>query len=178
MLGPSSGLASGRSSSALGTTRSTPRLEIAAVPVRTIVLRSTMAAAEPSLRSRSEQVTAQVKARWLGGICLLAGLAISATIFSRTEPTDGDPDPYELNAQNSKKYEDQLERIGGKGAVLGVEIQGWWDSLWHGRQLAYTVLVLTALSSGACFLFSQLEVRPADSDPSRGNGGARPPGAL
>jgi hypothetical protein len=126
-----------------------------------------MAAAEPPFPSPSEQVTAQVRARWLAVICLVAGLVLSAAIFSHTSPTDSDPDPYELNAQNSKKYEDQLERIGGKSAVLGVEMQGWWDSLWHGRQLAYTVLVITVLSSGACFLFSQLEVRPMESDQLR-----------
>ncbi len=126
-----------------------------------------MAAAEPSFPSHAEQVIAQTRARWLALSFLVGGLVLSAAIFSRTDPTDGDPDPYQLNAQNSKKYEDQLERIGGKSAVLGVEMQGWWDSLWHGRQLAYTVLVLTALSSGACYLFSRLEVRPDEPKPQR-----------
>ena len=136
-----------------------------------------MAAAEPPFPPLSEPgIVAQRARRWaLGG--LIVGLALSAAIYSRTDPTDGDPDPYQLNAQNSKRYEDQLERIGGKSAVLGVEIQGWWDSLWHGRQLAYTVLVLTLLSSGACFLFAHLEVRPLDAEPTQ-KGGARPPGAL
>jgi len=136
-----------------------------------------MAAAEPSFAPRSEPVLVARRARqWALG-CLVVGLVLSAVIYSRTDPTDGDPDPYQLNAQNSKRYEDQLERIAGKSAVLGVEIQGWWDSLWHGRQLAYTVLVLTLLSSGACFLFAHLEVRPLEAEPDR-KGGARPPGAL
>lgn len=119
-----------------------------------------MSHSDPSFPSHAEQVTAQARARWMGGILLGAGLILSIAIFMRTDPTDGDPDPYELNAQNSKRYEDQLERIGGKGAILGVEVQSWWDSLWHGRKLAYTVLTLSVVSSGLCFIFAQLEVAP------------------
>jgi hypothetical protein len=35
--------------------------------------------------------------------------------------------------------------------VLGNDIQGWFLGLWHGRNLAYTLAVITIVLALACF---------------------------
>lgn len=37
----------------------------------------------------------------------------------------------------------QLERYGGKFAVMSADVSDWFDRLWQGRQLATTLAVLT-----------------------------------
>jgi hypothetical protein len=44
-----------------------------------------------------------------------------------------------------------MEYIGGNANVLGSEITGWFVGLWHGRNLAYTLAVLTIIAALLCF---------------------------
>jgi hypothetical protein len=44
-----------------------------------------------------------------------------------------------------------LQQIGGNAAVLMAQLHQWFDGLWHGTALAYTVAVLGIAIAGACF---------------------------
>ena len=109
----------------------------------------------------------QQRARRLAVWILAIGLLLSAAVFVKTSPGDNDPDPYELNQDNSKKYEDSLERIGGKSAVLGVEMEDWFTALWHGRELAYTLAAISVGGALVCFVFSTLTLHPPPPEAPR-----------
>jgi hypothetical protein len=102
----------------------------------------------------------EVKAQWIGTAILVLGLALASAVYLNTSPNDSDPDPYELNAGNSKRYAAALERIGGKSAVLGVEVEDGIASLFHGRKLAYTIATLSITGALLFFAFSKLTVHP------------------
>jgi hypothetical protein len=91
---------------------------------------------------------------------LAAGLLAAALAFAVAAPDDGseavayeivDGKSYPVMLADSKRYNRDLERIGGKSAVLGVEFMDWFRGLWHGRRLAYTLASLSAGGFLVCF---------------------------
>jgi hypothetical protein len=86
--------------------------------------------------------------RWLvAGIIAGIGWVVAVPIIVRAPPPEDDP-LAEYKA--SKKYEASVERIGGKSAVLGSELNDALASLFHGARLGYTIgvaaLVVAAIS--------------------------------
>ena len=77
-------------------------------------------------------------------IAILAiGFGASLTAFFLAAPKPDNPlgyDPLE-----TKKYLHDLQLYGGTANVLAAEFQDWFAGLWHGRNLAYTLAVLTVL---------------------------------
>lgn len=76
---------------------------------------------------------------------------------------DGVPRPIAPN--ESKAYMRDIQRYGGKMAVLFDDISRWWSGLWRGRSLALTVAFLTVVVS--CGLFLVAVCLPGDSAPGR-----------
>jgi hypothetical protein len=91
-----------------------------------------------------------------GVAILLTGLTAAILVLALARSPDSGGDSDQPNAGNSKVYEQNLEHIGGKSAVLGVEMGDWWGSLWHGRPLACTLTTLSAVTAGGCFFFAYL----------------------
>ncbi len=91
---------------------------------------------------------------------LLFGFALAFAIFFTAGPDAPGAMDYDPWAQ--KKYLRELERIGGKANVLSTEIREWFDSLWHGRSLAYTVAVGTVVTAWAFWFIATL---PPPEDP-------------
>lgn len=81
---------------------------------------------------------------------VIAGLISAAIIYTTAPGPDSAVQFYGM--ANSPQYEQQLERIGGTGAVVLAEFHQWFDGLWHGKPLAYTVAILCAAVASACFL--------------------------
>src|SRR6202035_1077247 len=86
--------------------------------------------------------------------------------------------------EDSKVYLRQLELYGGKANVPGVELRQWFDGLWHGRSLAFTVAVLAALVA-AGFRLAAIPLPPLDDgdaaggrQPSRDRDAPRPAAPL
>ena len=52
---------------------------------------------------------------------------------------------YEL--ERTKLYRHDLEVYGGRANVLADDFREWFAGLWHGRNLAFTVAVLTVLAA-------------------------------
>ncbi len=89
---------------------------------------------------------------------LLAGWAIAAAVYvSAPPPEPENDDVYDM--EHSKKYQLQLEKIGGKAAVLGTEIDAWLAGLWEGRARAYTIAGLTVAVAGAYALLARTSPR-------------------
>jgi hypothetical protein len=90
---------------------------------------------------------------------LFAGFASAAVIYAvNARPGAGD---YEL--ERTKMYRHDLEVYGGRANVLADDFREWFAGLWHGRNLAYTVAVLTVLAALA-FRFVATPVPPAEGD--------------
>jgi hypothetical protein len=59
----------------------------------------------------------------------------------------------------------QLERLGGKAAVLTFKFNRWFTSLWSGRQLAYTLALLSLFVALGCLHFAGLMMEETDPLP-------------
>jgi len=89
---------------------------------------------------------------------MVGGLSVSAVVFV-TAPPEVEEDylgVYVTSIHNSKRYLLELERIGGKAAVVAVELSDWFKGLWHGRRLAGTLAVLSVGASLLCFLAARI----------------------
>lgn len=88
--------------------------------------------------------------------------------FVNTVPDDASG--YEF--ENSKKYLRELEVYGGKANVLATAFRHWFDGLWHGRSLAFTVAVISLfLALAYRFVATPL---PPDVDGDAAREGNRP----
>lgn len=83
-----------------------------------------------------------------GAAVLLASLIVAAIIYATAARPD---DTASMYAITDPRYQIELERIGGNAAVLMAQLHQWFDSLWHGTTLAYTVAVLGMAIAGVCF---------------------------
>jgi len=81
---------------------------------------------------------------------LAAGLGGATLIYLTAAPRAANPLGYE--PEDTKKYLRELEVYGGKVNVLATELRRWFEGLWHGRSLAFTVACLTVLLA-ICFWF-------------------------
>jgi hypothetical protein len=98
----------------------------------------------------------------IAAIILLAGLIGAIVIYLRAGNA---PDILlEFSPETSKKYLRDLELYGGTANVLAVQFQTWFDGLWHGRSLAYTVAVISAVTSLGYVFFAV--VLPPYRDPN------------
>ena len=102
-------------------------------------------------------------------IILVAGFAAAALAYfvatARPENPLGDP-------LDSKKYIHDLQVYGGTANVLAAEFREWLAGLWYGKNLAYTIAVLTLMLAGIVRFLSipplreeEEEPRPHDSPP-------------
>src|SRR5262249_15294944 len=89
--------------------------------------------------------TAAGRLRFVAAVILIAGLAGAVWIYvSAVPPEDALGDDPML----SKQYRRDLELYGGKANVLAVQLMGWFESLWHGTRLAYTIACVAVLLAG------------------------------
>lgn len=91
-------------------------------------------------------------------IILLVGLGSAILIYLTAGEAPDSMLGYEPG--ESKKYIHDLELYGGKANLLASELMGWFNGLWQGKSLAYTVAFLTVcLSFGIYYV-----ARHASSD--------------
>jgi len=87
----------------------------------------------------------------LGALVILAvGLASALGIYLAAADDAGSAALYETRI--SKPYVHQLERFGGKAAVMFDQLNRWFAGLWEGRQLGITVAWITVFIAGGLFL--------------------------
>lgn len=98
-------------------------------------------------------------------LLLVLGLGSALVIYLTAAPVVVDPllgDPLA-----NKKYLREMRVIGGQGNVLAAEFNDWFAGLWHGRELAGTVAVLTVAAT-LTFRFVATHpdsIRPIDDKP-------------
>jgi hypothetical protein len=84
----------------------------------------------------------------IGAIILVTGLLGALCIFIGADDI-ADPAQNVLGADldESRKYLHVLESFGGKANVLAQEMTVWFASLWHGKNLAFTIAFLAVIVS-------------------------------
>ena len=83
--------------------------------------------------------------RRVGVAILCVGFVVALIIFLRSaSPLDSQLQ----RPEDSKQYLRQMQVYGGTANVLATELREWFEGLWHGRKLAYTVACLTMLLAG------------------------------
>lgn len=100
-----------------------------------------------------------VSKRTSAGIILLVGLCISGLIYLAAPENDSDADFSHLSAinpGNSKLYVHDLRVYGGMANVYADEFMRWFDGLWHGKSLAFTVACIAIFLSAASFCITGL----------------------
>ena len=71
---------------------------------------------------------------------------------------------YPLATRDSKKYQRELQRFGGKAAVLFDDFNHWFAELWQGKTLAKTIAWISVLVSLGIYLFANSLAPDARSD--------------
>jgi len=96
----------------------------------------------------------------IAAIVLLAGLGGGVLIYLTAENDSYGVLGYEviggnvypIKPEDSKTYMHDLELYGGKANVLVNEFMRWFDGLWHGRSLAFTVACIAIFISLVLFI--------------------------
>src|SRR6266511_2892348 len=116
-------------------------------------------------------LTAQERVRVGTRAILVLGFAAAVVIYLTAQPPPENPLGYD--PLDTKKYLHDLEVYGGKANVVAAQFRDWFDSLWHGKQLAYTVVVITMMAAGAFKFFAT--PLPPDPEASATNGSNNQP---
>jgi hypothetical protein len=71
---------------------------------------------------------------------------------------------YPIMPENTKIYKHDLEVYGGKAAVLADDFRRWFNGLWHGESLAFTIAVITIFISFTGFFTARHLPSDSESD--------------
>jgi hypothetical protein len=96
-------------------------------------------------------------------VILLVGLSSSIWIYTASRNDVASDSSYEFiggfaypsGGGYTKKYVHDLQLYGGNAAVLADEFMRWFNGLWHGESLAYTIGFITAALSLVLFLIAR-----------------------
>lgn len=92
------------------------------------------------------------------GLCAAAAVYLTAGDDAngavRYEVIDGVA--YPVAPEDSKAYQRELERFGGKANVLAVELTRWFAGLWRGKALAYTLAAVSVAVSLALYVWARI----------------------
>ena len=108
----------------------------------------------------------------ISAVVLLIGLGSAVAIYlSADEARDGEQGYevagkfiYPAMQERSKRYQHDLEMYGGKAAVLADDFNRWFDDLWRGQTLAFTVAVLSAFAAFGFFVAARNAHPDLDAD--------------
>src|SRR6266542_1311650 len=106
-------------------------------------------------------LTARERVRAGTRAILVLGFAAAVVIYLTAQPPPENPLGYD--PLDTKKYLHDLEVYGGRANVIAAQFRDWFASLWHGKQLAFTVAVLTVIAAGAFKFFAT----PLPPDPDQ-----------
>jgi len=99
------------------------------------------------------QVSPSSRRHFITGGILGVGWAMALIVYITSSPTVEDYDIYDM--EHSRRYLRQVEMIGGKAGLLANDLREWAEGLFHGRSLAYTIAVVTAIVALAAHLLQR-----------------------
>jgi hypothetical protein len=106
----------------------------------------------------------QIRLYLASAVILVSGLIGAAVIYATAPAEDSAELIYGIT--NDPRYIAELQRIGGTAGVAMAELHQWFDSLWHGKPLAYTVAVLCTAIAALCFWAAHTQLLDPPHEPS------------
>jgi hypothetical protein len=104
--------------------------------------------------------------RTVGAVILVAGLAAAAIVEAAAAPVVEDA------AADNKRYDYEMELVGGKSNLFAAQLREWFEGLWHGRGLAHMLAFVSVFGSFMCFFLAHRlkhhAPRAAPGEPGRG----------
>jgi hypothetical protein len=97
---------------------------------------------------------------------LATGLLTSLVLYLSARPTP--PNPLGYEPLETKKYLHELQVYGGKANVLATELMQWFDGLWRGQTLSFTIAFITVIV--ALFFWFLGAHLPAHDETKNGGG--------
>lgn len=105
-------------------------------------------------------------------VMLLAGLGSALLTYLLAEDIPDDSlgymvvngTVYPLATRDSKKYRREVQRFGGKAALVFDDFSRWLGELWQGKTLAKTVAWISVLVSLGIYMFANALGPDADPD--------------
>ena len=95
-----------------------------------------------------------IRCRIVTTAILLAGFGGAAILYLTAREAPADPF---AEFEKSKKFAYELERMGGKAALVANDFNKWFAGLWQGESLAYTIAVITiVIAAGYYFVATGL----------------------
>ena len=110
----------------------------------------------------------------ISALILVVGLGSSVAIYVSAGSGPEEGDQYEIvgnkiypgGQERSKAYRHNLEVFGGKAAVLADDFNRWFEGLWQGRTLAFTVGLMFLVTSLGFFLAARhFHISESDGNP-------------
>ena len=94
--------------------------------------------------------------RLIAGLVLIVGLATAAAIYftAEDEPQLSSSYVIVIDPAMTKTYVRDLERFGGKAAVLFDEFNRWFAARWRGKALGVTIAWLSIVAAALLFWIS------------------------
>ena len=86
----------------------------------------------------------------VGAVVLLGGLGTALLLYQTREDVPDNDLVYQMH--HTKRYRHDLQVIGGQMSLLADDLALWFDRLWQGRSLAYTIAWMTVIVSSGFFL--------------------------
>src|SRR5262245_8983776 len=86
-------------------------------------------------------------------VILVVGVAAGLAIYFLAEDQAPHLGLYEI--QISKQYVREIERFGGKAALLFDDLGRWFGERWHGKQLGVTIGWLSVFAAGVLYLLAR-----------------------
>ena len=93
---------------------------------------------------------------------LVVGLCSSVIIYLNAPPPS--PNPLGYDPLDTKKSLRALELYGGTLNVLATEFTEWFDGLWHGKELAFTLAFITVALASFCWFLATHPPSDLDTD--------------
>jgi len=118
---------------------------------------------------RWKSASRQTRLYLIASFVLAAGLGSSLSIYLAAGDVSDAVSGYGI--EETKPYIHDLELYGGKANVIAAEITKWFEGLWHGKSLAYTVAFITIIASMALFFVAYH--LPSESGPDDRNRNGR-----
>ena len=110
-----------------------------------------------------EKETMKTRLYQIAAIILLVGLTSSVLVYLYAEKRE--ESTLISQFEHSKRFRHDLELTGGKAIVVLSNFMKWFEGLWEGETLAFTLAGLSIFSSIVVFLIAKTSP-PEDDGPS------------
>lgn len=116
--------------------------------------------------SKHPALRAEARVKRVTIVILAIGFGAAIVAFFAAAPQPANPLGYD--PMDTKRYLHDLQMYGGTANVLAAQFRDWFTSLWYGRNLAYTIAVITVIVVVVYRFFAvpvyPMEVGPPKSD--------------